>query len=91
MLRGDSLIAKIAIDLVDTIQTADGQPLLTFAFRPAKLWPELLDVTRAKHVDIESWPSRNCSDIGAVSVVVSDDLGQNQIVLLENAELKSLE
>jgi hypothetical protein len=59
-----------------------------FAFRPAKLWPELLDVTRAKHVDIESWPSRNCSDIGAVSVVVPDDLGQNQIVPFENAELK---
>ena len=39
-----------------------------FAFRPAKLWPELLDVTRAKHVDIESWPSRNCSDIGGVPV-----------------------
>jgi hypothetical protein len=45
-----------------------------FAFRPAKLWPELLDVTRAKHVDIESWPSRNCSDIGAISVVVSVSL-----------------
>ena len=62
-----------------------------FAFRPAKLWPELLDVTRAKHVDVESWPSRNCSDIGAVSVVVPDDLGQDQIVPFENAELKLLE
>ena len=60
-------------------------------FRPAKLWPELLDVTRAKHVDIESWPSRNGSDIGAVSVVVPDDLGQNQIVPFENAELQFLE
>ena len=62
-----------------------------FAFRPAKLWPELLDVTLAKHVDIESRSSRNCREIGAVSVVVPDDLGQNQVVPFEDAEPQFLE
>ena len=62
-----------------------------FAFRPAKFWPEFLEITIAKHVNIESGASRNCGDIGAVSVVVPDDLGQNQIVSFENAEPQLLE
>ena len=62
-----------------------------FALRPAKLRPELLDVTLAKQLDIESRSSRNCREIGAVSVVVSDDLGQNQVVPFEDAEPKFLE
>lgn len=61
-----------------------------FSFRPGKLWPEL-DLTRAKDTDIESWPSRHGRDIGTVSVVVPDDLGENQIVPFENAELQFLE
>ena len=50
-----------------------------------------LEVAVAKHVDIESRTSSNCSNIGAVSVVVPDDLGQNQIVPFEDAKPQLVE
>ncbi len=62
-----------------------------FAFRPPKLRPKLLDVARAKDVDVESRSSSNRHEISAVSVIIPDDLGQNQVVPFENAEPKFLE